>query len=134
MGTRYYMQYAGADNFNVLDLTRRDDSERPIVIAANVTEAKADEIITGLLAGDENAPCMICGAPLNAINVGHDFGCMIEPRYTLDGEPLDWSEFNEINPDLFDEYGEGIAALKPGESMNLGGGASPIFVLAREAE
>lgn len=48
-------------------------------------------------------------------------------------EPISLSTYITENEDLDEAELAQIAALKPGDSMNFGGGAAPIFTLKREA-
>ena len=52
--------------------------------------------------------------------------------YYLDGEAINLAQFLRLNTDAFSpEALAQIHALKPGESLNLGGGAGATFVLSR---
>ena len=57
---------------------------------------------------------------------------VITGNFVLDGEPIDIGEFLRDNAELGPHEIEQIRSLKVGESMYLGGGAAPIFVLGRE--
>lgn len=59
---------------------------------------------------------------------------VIKGNFVLDGAPIDIGEFLRDEFLLSPEEVKQIAALQVGESMNLGGGAAPIFVLGREPE
>lgn len=51
-------------------------------------------------------------------------------RYTLDGEPVALEELRANNDFDAEELGR-IESLAPGQSIHIGGGAAPVFVLAR---
>lgn len=54
-------------------------------------------------------------------------------RWTLDGEPIDLGEFLRDNAETFTvREAERIAAMQPGEQMEVGGGAGASFMLACE--
>jgi hypothetical protein len=59
---------------------------------------------------------------------------MNQTEWTLDGQPVDLAEFLSDNRETFDiETCHIIGALRPGESLIVGGGAGAEFVLRREA-
>ncbi len=55
-------------------------------------------------------------------------------NFVLDGKPIDIVEFLQDNEELDQVQRALIGTLQVGESMNLGGGSAPIFVLGREPD